>query len=530
MSQNQKAKSRHFIYVESRADQDLPQVIAALPEALQLDLILHENTKTQRQLMPLGETRKGLIYNIWSGFHPDTFAALAGCIAEGGWVILTGPPLHKLHLFQDPNYDKISSWPHICPTNASYLKMLQASLQALASSKQLQVYDQTTDLSRLILELSTASDTSKADFTATEEQAKIITHILQNQTWGTLFANRGFGKTTCLKLLMQKLAEPNRLSYEVIYVTERQDNRKAIAHWADSIGLTLKTATLSGLQQWKVKPALIMIDECAAYNVALLEKSLAHFNHSEISVILATSLDGYEGSARNLNKLKSPQPLKHFTLSHPMRWQADDALDQWIKRFFHAETMNALAIKHQSQQKPDQLEVSQFKPCLEQLHLSELEKQLGQWMSLMSLAHYRTRPSDTRLMLDAPHQYFWQIKSGDSVIAGLWVSLEGPIASYLHKPILERKRRVKGHLAPQYLAINGQPDALNQQWVRIVRIAVKPEFQQQGLGKQLLNTCMAHFNGLPFAVSFKADKQVKAFWDSAGFTEVKAGFHTLNRL
>lgn len=562
MMQKQKDTShnqcRQFIYIETFADPK-PCDISIPTQQGSRSVLWYQQGTLERQHLPLGEDLHGLIYDIWHGFHPDTFAGLAGCILGGTPVVLLGPPLEKLHLFNDPMYAQISSYPSIDPTQAGYLRQIQLSLFALKATDDLQYIESNNQQAlQLSLEMlfskrapgSQITQPSKQQALASQQVFEAMSCNLQK--WWSLIANRGFGKTTLLHLIAQRLSQRGSSAsaalqkHPTIYwLTHSKTQRTGLIQNYPYL-LPISIEKLQSTLFDHESPRLLIIDECAKLNANILEKTLHKLQQESWFIILASSIDGYEGSGKHMTHLSSQFHLEPLILTKPMRWAPKDPLDHWIKTTLFAQTLltpkqarepqqsarelQQSALKH-NQVKHNQIKHSQLKHQTLDIELVKYTyfkptnlKTQTQWMHLMSLAHYRTRPSDLRLMLDAPNQIFFAAHLEGQMIAGLWLSREGPIPQPLQAPILEGKRRLKGHLAPQYAARHTVENAFNLPWLRIVRIAVDPRYQNQGLGSCLIDVCRRQYSQHPFAVSFQPRESLSRFWQGLDFRPITPGF------
>lgn len=526
---------RAFFYLETAVDpQESAELIAA-------GGYWYRHSQSHRQQLPVGQTIAALVFDLWRGFHPDSFAALCGCVQGGGFVVLLGPPLAKLHLFQDPGFDLISGWPKICPLDTSYLQRLQTSLHGLRDQHYLIQINALTPTSygaqlQMFTQRLQNIDRHKPAFQLTVEQSDFIEQITaqifaqSSPDWFGLIANRGFGKTTALRFLCAKLLSNLQTSQSLTinFVTQQSAHRNEMLQWLQQQKIptdSFYTASLQTLlkqsQRSQQSPTrrLIIIDEVAAFNRQELISALTQLDQPHHLLIFAGSVDGYEGSGKAMLHLPCPRPITYCHLTKALRWTADDPLARWLQHFFYIHTPDLKAL---SQTTLASSSSASF-PLTPVDTASE--DQISQWMALMSLAHYRTRPGDLRVMLDAPNQTLYGYFEQGQLIAGVWLSLEGPMPRHLHHDILAGKRRLKGHLAPQYLARHLDAKALDQQWLRIVRIAVRPDQQGQGIGSQLINACLKQYQTLPLAVSFKPTPALQVFWEKVGFTRVTPSFY-----
>ena len=277
-------------------------------------------------------------------------------------------------------------------------------------------------------------------------------------------------------------------------------------------------------------PQLICIDEIASWPLNQLTDLLQRFNTANQQwLLLLGSMDGYEGSARALAHMPWPRPIQRLALTQSKRWQGHDQLSHWIQTSCLARThWPVQSISKSRLQLPSQ-------PVLIPMEFDTLIEQ-NQWFSLMATAHYRTRPSDLRVVLDAPNQYLyglWDSPARKYLLGGLWLSGEGPIAEHLQLGILRKQRRLRSQFAPQYVAnywlSQAQPDqakyALDAAWIRIVRIAIAPAWQTQGLGRQLVMQAMQRHPNAHFAVSFKPNSSTSAFWQQLAWQQLSPSFY-----
>lgn len=103
---------------------------------------------------------------------------------------------------------------------------------------------------------------------------------------------------------------------------------------------------------------------------------------------------------------------------------------------------------------------------------------------------------------------------------------EGPIDSELAEQIWAGRRRPRGQLLPQTLLAHcGYLAAANYRYRRVMRIAVHPACQQQGLGSQFIAALTQHYQGQAdfLGCSFAATPEVLRFWRKQGWQAVRLG-------
>jgi len=152
---------------------------------------------------------------------------------------------------------------------------------------------------------------------------------------------------------------------------------------------------------------------------------------------------------------------------------------------------------------------------------------------LLVQAHYQTTPADLRNLLDQTRLLLFAQKTNQTLTGAALVAIEGEIPNELHRPIMQKQRRLADQILPQLLAqSSGEANGLNERFARIVRIAIHPAIQQQGFGTRLfaqlekqLCSDTANLNGVnSIGVSFGADRLTLSFWLKQGLKPVHYGY------
>lgn len=265
----------------------------------------------------------------------------------------------------------------------------------------------------------------------------------------------------------------------------------------------------------------IFIDEAAAMNTDVLVRLLDKHNR----LVFATTIHGYEGTGRGF-EIKFKQALttkmpqwQDFHLQQPIRWCENDPLERWIfdALFLNAEyrnvstfAMSALTIKR----------ISAAELLAEPALLSQV-------VGLLLHAHYQTSPNDVQQLLDDPSQHLLIATVDDTVLGCCLLVAEGGFDPELAQAVMLGKRRPQGHLLAQSITAHlGFPDAAIQRCFRILRIAVLPALQQQGIGSQLIQVAVRHAqrcNMDYIGTSFGATTELAQFWHKAGFSPLRLG-------
>ncbi|MBU2869250.1 GNAT family N-acetyltransferase [Colwellia sp. E2M01] len=385
-----------------------------------------------------------------------------------------------------------------------------------------------------------------------------------------LTADRGRGKSSALAIACAQLMQvhsnddfnvlvsaPDIQSLSVFYrqlkqslstdiIKERSvDNAKeSIIQQGNTIlfgKANLRFIPVDQLIKSPVKCNLLVVDEAAAIPVYLLEQLLSHYHR----MVFSSTVHGYEGAGRSFT-LKFQKTLNsvcpQWTSLHvnqPIRWREDDPLEQLV---FEACLLNAELpnIENFPSQK-ERIETS-TKIVLDTLSCRVISAEdlvndevlLKQVFAILVTAHYQTKPSDLKLMLDNPQVQVACLFSGDKKekIIGVALLMTEGANSRLDKGdisnIKQAKRRLPNHFLPQSLLTHcGFEAAFNFQYLRIMRIAIHPRLQQQGIGSHFMQEIelLAKKQNVDFiGASFGANSDLLAFWLNAKFTTVRIGF------
>ena len=155
------------------------------------------------------------------------------------------------------------------------------------------------------------------------------------------------------------------------------------------------------------------------------------------------------------------------------------------------------------------------------------ESLLREIFGLLVLAHYETRPTDLRYLLDALNLSVAIMRISDKVAAVALVAREGGLDSPVASQVVRGYRRPQGHLLAQTLGIVcADEQALALRGDRIVRIAVLPDVQGRGIGSALLQAVetRAAADGCDYVgASFGVDRRILGFWLRAGYLPARLG-------
>jgi len=147
---------------------------------------------------------------------------------------------------------------------------------------------------------------------------------------------------------------------------------------------------------------------------------------------------------------------------------------------------------------------------------------LRQVYSLLINAHYRTRPSDLRQLMDNPHQQLLLAEIAGRVVGVVQLNREGGFSKELCEQVFMGRRRPQGHLFAQMITAQaGVRKFACFSGLRVQRIAVDADYRRSGIGRELINSAqqLVQEQQLDYlATSFAIDPGVASFWQTLGFS------------
>ena len=472
--------------------------------------------KVKQAKTRLGHEFDALVFDGLSGFSPDNFGQSVGTLNAGGVFILWLP------------VDEVGFY------SQRFRRVLK---KFEPQSSDFHCVQQGDDLPEL-----TVPDRAKYDiYYRTADQGQAITAILKvvqghRRRPLVLSADRGRGKSAALGMAAAELLLLGRqriivtapslaaagavFLHAALLLKDAQVSAGLIQLGAAELRFMAPDALLAGDYQ----ADLLLVDEAAVIPSPMLAELLGLFSR----IVFATTLHGYEGTGRGFairfqTLLNEHAPgWRHFDMAEPIRWRNDDVLEAFS---FEALLLDAEPVA-------DSLIVdAEFEQCvierLEKQALLESEMQLRQVFGLMVLAHYRTRPSDLKLLLDSDDITLYVARYQGQVVASVWLVNEGRLTPELSEAVYRGERRLNGHLLPQSLLSHaGLLTAGKLAYQRILRIAVHPVLQRQGLAKALMANVMVMAKAGAVDVigtSFSADLDVMSFWQDSGFSVARLG-------
>lgn len=241
--------------------------------------------------------------------------------------------------------------------------------------------------------------------------------------------------------------------------------------------------------------ALTVIDEAGAVGVARVRR----ISWKSSKVIVATTLQGYEGSGRAFAHLVEdilPKPIQHVELEEPIRYPRGDPLEEWLYDTF--------ALRPEPPAKAPS-PIGAVYRRLDALALARNHRLLAGIARLLATAHYRNEPDDLLVLLESPNHTIHVLESSEGVVAAADVALE--------EEGMDEAARIASAKLTLYA---GESPA---RAARVVRIAVHPELQRRGLGTRLLSKVeeWARGEGCDLVLTIFSRHDVIGFWLRNGY-------------
>lgn len=462
----------------------------------------------------LGQETDAVVFDAHSGFDVNAFAAISGTLRGGGTFYLLTPPLAEWAGFPDPDYRRFLPYPYQPEAvEGRFLRRFVGLLDAWRGEE-----GECNSPLRKIVGANCIRHLQN-------DQCSAIQAILHSVMPVVLIADRGRGKSAALGMAASQLIAEGK--GVLLTAPSRATVESVFKHAENPPDFFAPDDLLQTLPQADV----LMVDEAAAIPVTLLLKMLGHYPRC----VFSTTLHGYEGSGRGFilrfqKRLDVIAPgWQSIRLHQPIRWAENDPLEQFINQAFLLDVGGEEEGECNSPLRGI-VGANCIRPLYRQLNrddLAENEPLLRQLFGLLVTAHYQTRPSDLRQMLDAPGISIHILELAGEIVAVALLSREGGLDADLTAAIHAGKRRPHGHPIPQTLTFHTKiAGAAQRVCERVMRIAVHPSLQGQGLGSKLLEHLVkyAESSGADYiGVSYAMTPTLLRFWERAGFVLARVG-------
>ncbi len=263
-------------------------------------------------------------------------------------------------------------------------------------------------------------------------------------------------------------------------------------------------ALIEYVEPWRVslvkefsKP--LLVDEAAGVGVARVRRWYRDIG----KVIASSTIHGYEGSGRVLVKYVKEvfRDSMVIRLKNPVRYYPGDPLEKLIYRVFH---LDAEPPSIKGTPSPDKLR-------LVRNDREELVKDydlLRRIYGLLVTAHYRNEPDDLVLIIDTD---YFEIYSG--VVDG---DIIGVLQVRMEETGIEKAMLI-GNVLKRYGILNTEMPGV----LRIVRIAVHPDYQRRGFGSKMLTLLEEAYAGRASLIgAFFSGFDTVRFWLRNGYTPI----------
>lgn len=480
----------------------------------------------------LGQEAELLVFDAHDGLDADALGAVSGVVAGGGLLLILAPPLNDWP--SQPDAEAVRFFP--ADGDSLYLQRL---IRCAREASGVSIIQQGQTLPKIVARASTTTPNLSLDtLCRTHDQQQAVNAILKVATGhrrrpAVLVSDRGRGKSSALGIAAGTLLQHGL--QRIIVTGPRLDATSQIFERAGQVLAArrlhqgqlecddgvIEYASPDELIANRSDCDLLLVDEAAAIPMPLLSQLLQRYAR----VVFATTVHGYEGTGRGF-ALKFYRELDRKTpgwqqvrLEAPIRWAANDPLEAFI---FDTLLLNAQLAETQA--------VVANECRYREISRDELmtnPQQLSQLFALLVLAHYRTRPNDLRQLLDSPDLSIFIGESNSQILAVALIIKEGELDAELAKAVYRGERRPQGHLIPQSLAVHaGLLEAPGLSYGRIMRIAVHPALQGQGIGSGLLGHIQQQDKGFDcLGSSFGVTPELYRFWQNAGFVPVRMGIN-----
>ncbi|MBU2710409.1 tRNA(Met) cytidine acetyltransferase TmcA [Zooshikella harenae] len=502
----------------------------------------------------LGREVQFVVMDSFVGFHPDSFGAATGLIPAGGALVWIIPALASWPAYEDPEY--LHFIPQGQDPRRLFLQRLRDCLHGVSNHWLFTAKGLIHQPSVLSGNESGLRSFYSQTYANAEQQCvvqEVIGLVNKHKAQPiVLTADRGRGKSAALGLAVGLLLEQSpATNKDPLSLLATAPRKQALAklwqhasevlqndqqHQSEGVDLGTVGQRLMGpsgqlgfsspqdILQERPEVDLLLIDEAAMIPVPILTKLVMAYP----KCVLASTVHGYEGTGRGFAVRFQRFLQQHFprfqqlTLEEPVRWAVGDPLEAFSYQALLLGA-NPAEVKPTKHFQLEQLTLT----WLDAKDLIANEHRLNQLFALLVLAHYQTKPSDLRQLLDDPSGRLLVAEWQGQVVGTLWAVAEPPLPEALREPVWLGQRRLKGQLLPQTLTYHGGDKLAGCfAYLRVMRIAVHPDWQRIGVGQQLVKKTYLYAQQAQFdflGTSFGLTGDVLAFWLRCGLSPVRWG-------
>ena len=474
----------------------------------------------------LGTNQSLVVLDLRSSLHGDALAACLPTLSSGGLAIII-LPLRRLSSFAQRLCANIPRpyAHHMILRSAERTSCVKAGEDLpLRGQADGSVDDrhQVVDIRHLKVQYP-RHETFDHGAQLNEQQRAVLKRLHQHITAGTeapalINAPRGRGKSTLLGILAA------RWMNDGYQVTVTAPSRRQLQSLQTSAQCALHFEPPDALVEKDLAIDIVILDEAASLPQQMLDALLQRYPR----LVMATTSEGYETCGRGFLLRFQQRLASQFagflscTLQDPVRFAPHCPIESWLHQVL------LLSPRVRDTALPE-LARESLEYCAN--HASQLtEAELQACFYLLMDAHYQTSPNDLKLLLDDPKHWLvlqkvWH-KNQTYITGVVWVCVEGELDSALAQAVVDGTRRPTGNLLAQGLAYYFQcRDAARARWWRVIRVAILPGLQNQGLGTQLIDyvTTQAPPDLAGVGTSFASSETINRFWRRSNFLPVRLG-------
>ena len=459
----------------------------------------------------LGGEARLVVLDLFDGFDADVLCIAGGLVRAGGVLVLMSLPPAEWNTEQD----RYACWQDGRRSPRAYF--VEYFFAALRRQAEIGLLVTPRSLPpRPLLPVLQATPRRGG---CTAEQARILEQLqgwLRGRSRGIalLGAARGRGKSTCLGMLAERL----RADWPLLVSARSRQTAAMLLRQCPGV----RFAAPDRLLREPPAAQLLIVDEAAAIPLSLLRQLVRRYP----LLVMAATNGGYEGTGRGF-MLRfvaelDDRGVSRYSIEDPVRWCRGDRLEAWLDDCLMqgAESIDGDA---------ESLPISGCRlQVVENPGAPRKRSLLREVYTLLCSAHYRTRPSDLRMLMENPDQLLIVARLGARVIGVALLNIEGGFDAALDEAVFFGRRRPRGHLLAQMLTAQaGCRGFAVRRGLRVQRIAVAPPYRRQGLGSRLLERARraGEALGLDYiGASFAIDARAANFWRRAGFDLVHVSY------
>ncbi|SON52245.1 GNAT family N-acetyltransferase [Vibrio tapetis] len=483
----------------------------------------------------LGHDVDCVVYDAIDGLDANSLTASAGTIVGGGALIVINRHSRESHSGHRTGQNEPGQqWLDTCFSKTNQISEDGFPSNPVSQDKR-HLKDKTAALATITLTEGEAKEPTSIDYSDQQESIARICKVVEGHRKRpfVLTADRGRGKSASLglaaALLMKKrdmsilVTAPSPKSVNTLFKHAELNLEGAVRtkHQLTYRNSSIQFVAPDELLSSRPSCDLLLVDEAAAIPVPMLKEITAQYHR----LVFSSTVHGYEGCGRGftirfLPWLEKARPGTHtLHMSHPMRWAKNDPLENWL---FDSFLLNAELPKLATGNSNC---LPEFRLITQKELLSDTEL-LRTCFSLLVNAHYQTSPNDLlHLLSDGSVVLYGAFKLGKCV-ACITTVKEGRLEADVIDDVAIGKRRPKGHLVPTTIVNHlGYSEVGKFHCHRVMRIAVHPLLQRQGIGSQFIGWLVSDVESddAYVATSFGANSYLLDFWIQCGFQPIWLG-------